>query len=188
MSGDSRWFRDWRIWKRKIFVSLFPRTWEFLHTLWQSAGYFFVITAEMIINRFSWLIYSSIMNRIMLMHSDTSMMLSNIFLSSPCMKCLRVCWTAMTEQVYQTFLQWLKTRMSLSVFPESWICLFVKTWLRIAAGTIKPMEIICRISTEMGCQICKLYIKDTILSQESCPILMMPYWILGISYWLIISL
>ena len=52
---------------------------------------FFVITAEVIINRFSWLIYCSIMNRIMLMHSDTSMMLSNIFLSSPYMKCLRVC-------------------------------------------------------------------------------------------------
>lgn len=52
---------------------------------------FFVITAEVIINRFSWLIYCSIMNRIMLMHSDTSMILSNIFLSSPYMKCLRVC-------------------------------------------------------------------------------------------------
>lgn len=29
--------------------------------------------------------------------------------------------------------------------------------------------------SKLGYKICKLYIKDTLLSKESCPILMMPY-------------
>lgn len=52
---------------------------------------FFVFTAGEIINRFSWRICCLNMNRIMSMPSDTSMMLSNIFLSFPYMKCHREC-------------------------------------------------------------------------------------------------
>ena len=50
------------------------------------------------------------------------------------------------EQVYRTFRKCWKIQMSLNVFPRNWICHFVKLWLLIAAGIIKPMKIIYCIS------------------------------------------